>query len=467
MRQVIQLFLPLATEKGITLDMERADSVPSAVVGDLGRIQQVLRNLISNALKFTEEGHISVMVKATTDSDTPSLYLAVEDTGIGIPKDKLDAIFDKFTQADASVTRKFGGTGLGLAITQQLVELMDGDIGVDSLEGQGSTFWFTIPLAEVNDTDKLVNLYDEKSGLSNEALQTDLRLLAVDDHPVNQTFVRKLLKKLGFNHVDLAENVQEALNMIEKNTYDIVLMDCQMPELDGYQATTLLRQREEGTDTHLPVIALTANAMMGDKEKCLKAGMDDYLSKPIKPDQLMALLKKWAPVPSDSKDNIEIDQGAKNEIENDDVCGLGADDIENRHYETPDPKVHDLSMDEFPVDREHLAIFTDGDPNEEQELLTLFFEQADFSIAALKDAVENDNHEEWKKASHRLKGSAANLGANPLSRLCADAEANPDMNQDDKKTLLNAMARELQNITVFMSQTSSEVSCEPAYGLSV
>ncbi len=422
-RQVVQLFVPLATDKGITLDINRDEDVPSAVIGDLGRIQQVLRNLISNALKFTEEGEIIVSLRATTNSETPTLYMAVEDTGVGIPKDKLDNIFEKFTQADTSVTRKFGGTGLGLAITQQLVELMGGEIGVDSLEGQGSTFWFTIPLTMAGDTDVPVNLYDEKQGVADTHLPKDLRILAVDDHPINQTFAKKLLKKLGFINVDLAEDGQQALDMIDANSYDIVLMDCQMPELDGYQATTLLREREEKTGDHLPVIALTANAMVGDREKCLKAGMDDYLSKPIKPEKLIATMKKWVET-SDGEAALDITEQTKAETD-----------------ETPEVEI---------MDWERLRMFTDGNPEEEKALIEMFITYAEESLDDLKNCQEGEN-EEWKKAAHKLKGSAANLGAQALSDACMEAEQGFEQDKATKEKILYNVLRSYDEIITLLN----------------
>lgn len=420
-RQIIQLFLPLATDKGITLDLDRGENVPSSLIGDVGRIQQVLRNLISNALKFTEEGNITVVLRTTTNSDEPTLYMAVEDTGVGIPKNKLEAIFEKFTQADTSVTRKFGGTGLGLAITQQLVRLMGGEIGVDSLEGQGSTFWFTLPLKGISDSDVPVNLYDEKQGISEMYLPQDLRILAVDDHPVNQTFVKKLLKKLGFSRVDLAENGQQALDMISTNIYDIVLMDCQMPELDGYQATALLREHEEKTGVHLPIIALTANAMIGDREKCLKAGMDDYLSKPIKPDKLIAIMKKY----------VETGPVA----EKPDIGML---------VKTPCHTASEI------MDWERLRLFTDGDPEEEKALIEMFMTYAEESLEILENGSDGAD-EEWKKAAHKLKGSAANLGAQALSAMCFEAEQNFTQDKAAKERIFT-------NILASYSQVRSLLS---------
>ena len=408
--QVIQLFLPLATDKGIVLDMDIDPSVPSAVLADLGRIQQVLRNLINNSLKFTDEGNITVILRTTMNTENPTLYMAVEDTGVGIPKDKLDKIFEKFTQADTSVTRKFGGTGLGLAITQQLVDLMGGEIGVDSLEGQGSTFWFNIPLILTKDSDVLVNLVDEKKGIEEIELPTNLKVLVVDDHPINQSFAKKLLSKLGFPCVDLAENGQVALNLINENKYDLVLMDCQMPELDGYQATEMLREKEQQTGEHIPVIALTANAMVGDREKCLKAGMDDYLSKPINPEKLLSLMKKWVEVNEDTDSNPAVDEPII---------------VEEALSSTPEI-----------MDWERLRMFTDGDPEEERALIEMFVSYAEESLGILKD-YHNIENEEWRKAAHKLKGSAANLGAQALSDVCMRAEVNFHADQTEKQDILS------------------------------
>jgi len=405
-QQIAQLFLPLATDRGLTLEIEAADDVPSAIIGDLGRVQQVLRNLVSNALKFTEEGNITIVMKTTRSSANRTLYLAVEDTGVGIPKDKLDTIFEKFTQADASVTRKFGGTGLGLAITQQLVDLMGGEIGVDSLEGEGSTFWFTIPLEIASKDDVLVNLYDERAGQGDINLPLDLKILAVDDHPVNQIFAKKLLKKIGFTDIDLAEDGRQALDMVAANEYDIVLMDCQMPEIDGYKATTMLRGREEATGVRLPVIALTANAMVGDREKCLKAGMDDYLSKPIRAEKLIAMIKKWT-APQEE-------------------CRLI-------------------------MDWEHLNMFTDGNKEEEAALFEMFRSYAEQSLQDLKASVSEGQGEQWKNAAHKLKGSAANLGAVFLANCCEEAEQGFDGKMEAKKEMLKNILSSYEQVLAVLN----------------
>ncbi|PCI55542.1 MAG: hypothetical protein COB36_07950 [Alphaproteobacteria bacterium] len=410
MRQIIQLFLPLATDRGLELQMNSTEHLPEILMGDLGRIQQVLRNLINNALKFTEKGSITVNVEITSVKSMKMLDISVTDTGIGIPEDKLEHIFEKFTQADASVTRKFGGTGLGLAITQKLVDLMDGEIVVKSTEGKGSIFSFTIPLVIAEKNTIPINLYEDNQEESNTKLSKDMRILAADDHPVNQLFIRKLLNRLGFTHIDLAEDGKEALDLIAQNTYDIVLMDCQMPNIDGYQATMTLRELEQGASAHLPVIALTANAMVGDRAKCLKAGMDDYLSKPIRPNQLIAMLAKYG---SHKKG--------------------GSSEESNSSYETtPEGDV----SEQPPIDIAHFEMFTDGDPEMEKELLDLFFDEADLSISELEQSLANNDSDAWEKTAHRLKGASVNLGANPLSDTCETAEDNYAANQGDKDVML-------------------------------
>jgi two-component system sensor histidine kinase/response regulator len=236
----------------------------------------------------------------------------------------------------------------------------------------------------------------------------------------------KLLTKLGFSNVDLAVNGREALNMIAAKKYDIVLMDCQMPELDGYQATTELRILEGATGgEHMPVIALTANAMVGDRRKCLKAGMDDYLSKPIKPDKLIELIKKYA------GQNTNIAPPSET---------------------TEAPQAAPQENTEPPVNMEHLNMFTDGDPDEEKELLDLFFEQAEISLSELETSCENANNEEWEKAAHRLKGASANLGANPLAKACEDAETHHDKDQSTKETILSSIKKQLSDVRAFFTK---------------
>lgn len=229
----------------------------------------------------------------------------MQDTGIGIPKDKHQLIFDKFTQADTSTTRKYGGTGLGLAITKELVELMEGTIGVESEVGKGSNFWFEIPLerwttvddAEEDGEKSLSDRQDNKNLLT---LQ-DVRILVAEDHKMNQQFIKQLFKSLGVTHYDIVETGHEVLNILKEKTFDMILMDCHMPDMDGYETTVAIRSSQDPRFKDIPIVAVTANAMSKDEEKCLAIGMNGYISKPIQLEEFRFVLSKWILFPLKKK----------------------------------------------------------------------------------------------------------------------------------------------------------------------
>lgn len=283
------LFRSLVSNKAITLCVNKEGEVPSALVGDSLRVRQVLTNLLSNAIKFTERGQVTIAVETlTADDHEVTLRFSVRDTGIGIPNDRIDMMFESFTQADDSTTRKYGGTGLGLAICRHLVALMHGKIGVESEEGQGSTFWVVLsfertrgsgasPRAERHeDTPRLHDL-------------TGVRVLLVEDNVVNRKVGGLILGNKGID-VDYAHNGVEALSMVSERAYDVVLMDMQMPELDGYE--TIRRMRRDDRFASLPIVAMTAHTMAGDRDKCISAGADDYIPKPMEPDRLFDTLSR-------------------------------------------------------------------------------------------------------------------------------------------------------------------------------
>jgi len=251
----------------------------------------VLINLIGNAIKFTQEGSVTLTVATGQKTNTHlTLQLTVSDTGIGIPQDRQKAIFDAFSQADASTTRQFGGTGLGLAISRRLVEMMNGRIWVKSEEGKGSHFHFIAELA-LPQTEPSPGEEPEQAEKGLELSHSGLRVLLVEDNPVNQLLARRILEKLDCDVV-IAENGQAAIDAHQNETFDLILMDGQMPGMDGFEATTIIRAREKETGTYSPIIALTAHAMEGDRQRFLDAGMDDYLSKPFTPGQLVDVINK-------------------------------------------------------------------------------------------------------------------------------------------------------------------------------
>jgi len=285
--ELITLHTMTAEEKVIQLYADIDEQLPQVLIGDPTRIRQILANLISNALKFTEKGHVRVKISVvSSDDNNADIRMEVEDTGVGIREEIKDKLFNEFTQADGSTTRKYGGTGLGLAIVKQLVEMMNGEFGVESVPGEGSAFWFGVPLgisAEQTIKQPLDQEMEFKGNLSGH-------VLLVEDNPINQMVAQKMLEKIGIQST-LAADGQEALNFLDQEEFDAVLMDCQMPVMDGFEATRHIR--EQGALLKLPVIAMTANVMEGDREKCIEAGMNDYIGKPVVEADLKKTLARW------------------------------------------------------------------------------------------------------------------------------------------------------------------------------
>ena len=278
-----------ATEKGLTLRCDVTPDVPDHVTGDWLRLQQVLINLVGNALKFTEQGRVVVTVDMMErSSDEAVLHIAVADTGIGVPPARQGAIFDAFTQADGSTARSHGGTGLGLTISRRLVEMMGGRLWLESPPGRGATFHFTVQIRVRPDAgaDAPEEEREERT-LSPGAL----RILLAEDNRVNRFLAVRLLEKAGHS-VQTATNGHAAIAALEAERFDLALMDLQMPEMDGLEATARIRARERDSGGHLPIIALTANAMVGDQQRCLEAGMDGYVSKPIDITRLFAEIRR-------------------------------------------------------------------------------------------------------------------------------------------------------------------------------
>ncbi|HIK50048.1 MAG TPA: response regulator [Oscillatoriales cyanobacterium M59_W2019_021] len=295
LQNLIGLFQAQARKKGLFLHVEISPGVPDRFIGPIDRLRQVLTNLIGNAIKFTTTGGVKLTVDLgeTSGNDsndsTVRLMFRVRDTGIGLAESDRSRIFEPFTQVDSSSTRKYEGTGLGLTICRKIVTLMGGEIGVDSVLGEGSTFWFSAILERAKSpmpSSEVVNVADASLTTPSAA-----QILVVEDTPLNQKVTLHLLKNLGYE-AEAVNNGQEALDRLGERFYDLVLMDCQMPVLDGYEATRRLRVLE-GKHRHTLVIGVTAYAMMGDRQKCLQAGMDDYLSKPIKLKDLSEVLEKW------------------------------------------------------------------------------------------------------------------------------------------------------------------------------
>jgi signal transduction histidine kinase/FixJ family two-component response regulator/HPt (histidine-containing phosphotransfer) domain-containing protein len=448
-----------AADAGLELVCRIDPAVPSLLMGDAGRLRQVLTNLAGNAIKFTRRG--AVVIGATLDSQTGDgavIRFEVSDTGIGIPEERQAAIFSPFTQVDESTTRKYGGTGLGLAICKQLTELMGGEIGLESEEGHGSRFWFTVSLkiqagsapgprgraggpaepgCQLQLPDWLELMLgaaaDETAGAGDadpgaEAARRAKRILLAEDNLINQRVAQSILDRLGYR-ADLVKNGREAVRALQQNDYDLVLMDCQMPELDGFDATRAVR--DPGSQVRNPrvtIIAMTANAMTGDREKCLGAGMDDYLSKPIKKAGLAAILEKWLqPDAPEAAAADPVEAAAADPLKD-----AAADPLENAVGDPPEdaaanaPEGTVAQLAPVPgatlFNWEELLSNFEGDREFVQSILNDALTEIPRSVASLREQCTVGDPEEICLLSHTIKGMAAYLCTPALRDLALDLE---------------------------------------------
>jgi len=288
--EVIKMISFKTNQKDLYLNFNFDRKIPEFLIGDPLRIKQILINLINNAVKFTTDGGITVYCKLVSlVNKTIEIKINVIDTGIGISPEVKGKLFKSFTQADASTTRKYGGTGLGLAISKSLTKMMNGEIGVDSVEGKGATFWFTIKLKTTSEESIIEEFENEDIGKSKKSLH----ILVAEDNSINQRVAQYNLEKLG-HKIEIAENGELAVKMFESNNYDLIFMDIQMPIMDGLDATKKIRSIElkAGKTKKIPIVAMTANTLKGDKENFMNAGMTDYIGKPFKANELSTLIRR-------------------------------------------------------------------------------------------------------------------------------------------------------------------------------
>ncbi|SOE20237.1 PAS domain S-box-containing protein [Spirosomataceae bacterium TFI 002] len=376
LKHVYDLLNAKATEKRLEFNLFLDADMPAMVMGDQGRINQILMNLAGNSIKFTEQGEVSISVKKLTETnETVKLRFSIRDSGIGIPENKLDTIFERFTQAEATTTRRFGGTGLGLNIVKQLVELQNGEIFVKSKFGQGSEFQFVIEFLKVEMTtnDRM------KGGISIEKENLgQLSILLCEDNELNQLLAKKVIEKFGFD-LDIAENGKEGIDLLMTKEYDLILMDLQMAVMDGHQATVYIR---EVLNSNIPIIAMTAHSLVGERQKCEEIGMNGYVSKPFKQSELLEEIKSVIPKKEESNRKLDL-KLAETESE------------------------HKSNLQVREIDFSYIDDLSNGDMDFRNEMITLFIDSIPEEANKLKNALNTHDTASVAKITHHMKSSLA------------------------------------------------------------
>jgi len=437
---VAALWTPRAQAKGLELMVAIRPDCPRRLIGDPGRIRQVLGNLAGNAVKFTERGHVLLRVSAP-DRATGGQHLLfeVEDSGVGIAPQARLRLFEPFTQADASTTRRFGGTGLGLAICKRLVELMEGEIGVDSDIGVGSRFWFTASLPAAADAavdERIESAKGDCARDDRDAVRYTGKVLLVEDNDVNRKVASAVLRKLGLAVVEAA-NGREAIDLCQEASFDLVLMDMHMPEMDGLEATRVLRARESAGGGRLPILAMTANVLPEARAACRDAGMDDFVPKPFVRKQLLEALSRWLP-------------GAQTSVP-------ARFDI----FEAPTKTAVVLPVDPL-LDPGRIASLREAMGDDFLELIPVFLDSATELVRAMGQAQSRADTETFYRQAHTLKSSAANMGAMRLSALARSLEADARAGKVEEAVgRVEALRAELDAVRPLLT----EIAAEPQPGV--
>jgi diguanylate cyclase (GGDEF)-like protein len=411
--EIVELMKPQAEKKAIGLRAEFDDSVPRYLNGEHRRIRQLLFNLVGNAVKFTHHGEVVISIKQIADRAAPSggndniaLEFSVIDTGIGIAKEAQERIFEPFMQADGSTSRNYGGTGLGLSISRHLVEYMGGRMGVESELGQGSRFWFRLSFQQVAKSPDAI----EESGEKTVLLTEGIRVLVVEDNRTNQQVAKGMLQRLKCV-VDITSAGEEALEKLATQTYDLVLMDVQMPGMDGYQATRAFRQKEAADSGHVPVIAMTANSSAEDIERALEAGMDDFLAKPFRLDALHTILQRWS-VKGQAKSSRYPEPAKVKTSEAHAIKPPAGSAL----------KVIGMDSDNSVIDKKVFYELYQNAGSAFSEMLKIYMEDQPGYLNDISRSIQQSDRVLLQRTAHTLKGSSRNFGATTFSNLCRDLE---------------------------------------------
>ena len=443
---LVEAMMPIASQKGVTLSCSYLNESLPVIKGDSLRLNQIMTNLVGNAIKYINDpyneadknngsttadsqGFVQVNVDyQALDDKRIQLYVEVKDNGIGISEDKIATIFEKFRQADDTITRRFGGTGLGLTITQDLVHMMGGEIGVKSTFGLGSLFWFKIPF-ETSDSaaeDLLANnnifsVSIAGENRSDRICASKVRVLVAEDVVLNQHYVSRLLKHIGINNFKIAANGEIVLADYQDDHYDLILMDCHMPLKNGYQATKDIREIEKtkGEDEHIPVIAMTADAMKGAEEKCFEAGMDGYIAKPVEIKYLKEVLSTWVDFSKQPEGKeVEEESLTKNEMQP-------------------------------PVDLRLIKGFI-GNQVEVGNFVNMFRAQGDDFLRKLNGTCKGGESKEWVEIAHGFKGCSMMIGAKFLVEHLQNAEEQLVANKSERSKTLGSIQEEYDNVVSFL-----------------
>ncbi len=426
-----------AEAKGLKLSCHVDESCPEVVIGDVTRLRQILVNLLSNAVKFTREGEVAVHVHVRPiEDELLELVLAVRDTGVGIAPDKMETIFQSFSQADASTSRNYGGTGLGLTISQRLAELMGGRIRAESESGKGSTFRCTVRVRPADETARPV-AQPPAAGKIDRHLgrRIPLRILVAEDNVVNQKVALLLLRRMGYR-ADLAADGEEVIDCLKRQRYDVVLMDVQMPHLDGLKATRRIHRRWQG-EARPQIVAMTAATGREDRQRCADAGMDDFVGKPIRTGDLQAALVRSARARGMVPDDVEPPATAP----------PAATAAATLSHQSEDLKVR--------TDLELLG------PRMLREIIDKFLDTADHQETAIRQAIEQGDAAALAVAAHGLKGSSATVGAARMAEICKQLEqSGREGSVAGAEERLRELGRELNRVSTFFRRHAARPSAE-------